>query len=494
MRRHWFFILSLAAFMALAVAYFTAAHVSARGGEDSPLFSIRRHDPYGCAALFELLEKRGDDVGSLERSLPPRTFSGTLVRVFPGAGGGAGGHHRGQAPGLQAKATLKWVKNGGRLVMFTPQADDLLELAFALPPVKKAQGDAPTAAPADAPQADEQAKDDEGDGDEGEKPTPPPPPPPSKGKGKEKGGKDLAKAKPHIHSALTAAAFDMNLLEGMAHGEHPDRLLPEPAAIAWEKDAAAQTGLVPPPGHLGLASPMVLPETFPGWSVLARTAAKRRDGAKDPVKQVPVIGRLALGKGELILVGDPVPASNTGLVREGDLRLALALIEARGGPVLFDEFSHGLGASDRLMALIARFGLLPVLAQGLFCGLLFVWSTAGSPRPKTAVAPPRPRPASDQVLALGHLLAQSLNPAALLTRVPRLVRRRFTAALSVPPESLNRTLEKHPAGARARALLARADALAENAAPRHAEAEALAVLSESHDLAKELAHEHNPRR
>lgn len=439
MRKHWLFILSLFVFVALTAAYFTAAHVSARAGEDSPLFSIRRHDPYGCAALFELLKARGTEVRSLERSLPPQGFTGTLVRAFPGAGA--------PVPGLQTKLTLEWVKNGGRLVMFTPEADDLLRHAFPLPEA----------------------------GPETKKPAPP-------------AGAQPDREPPPFASALPAAAprpWSAHLLQDMAHGAHPDTVLPAPAEVRWKPAG--------PPWHLSLAAPMALPETFPGWSVLARVKTVKLEKGESIEQQVPVIGRLTLGKGEIVVVGDPMPMTNIGLQRGDNLRLTLGLLENHG-PVLFDEFSHGLGASDRLMALIVRFGLLPVLLQGLFTGILFVWSTAGFPRPKISALPPRPRPASDQVLALGHLLAQSSQSAALLARVPKLVRRRLGAALMVPPESLVRALDKHPAGPRADALLQRADALAAATLPPHAEALALAVLSESHDLAKELAHESHPAR
>jgi hypothetical protein len=66
-----------------------------------------------------------------------------------------------------------------------------------------------------------------------------------------------------------------------------------------------------------------------------------------------VVGYARRGAGRLVVLASTWPLSNEGIGRADNFRLALNLIGARGGPVVFDEYHHGY--RDQL-----AWGLLPL--------------------------------------------------------------------------------------------------------------------------------------
>lgn len=114
------FILSLAA-VAMAVAgFFSLAQYASRGGEESPLYSIYRADPYGAMALKELLEAQGGRTFALTEPVLPPGAGGTLIQIlshsdyveFQGPGIWM------EQEGLSSKDLARWVSEGNTLLIF----------------------------------------------------------------------------------------------------------------------------------------------------------------------------------------------------------------------------------------------------------------------------------------------------------------------------------------------------------------------------------------
>lgn len=66
----------------LGGVFYAFAYRASRGGASMPLFSIRRYDPWGAAALYELLRDRGLTVRPHERPFAP-TGNGVLIQILP---------------------------------------------------------------------------------------------------------------------------------------------------------------------------------------------------------------------------------------------------------------------------------------------------------------------------------------------------------------------------------------------------------------------------
>jgi hypothetical protein len=107
-----------------AWAFYALASVAARGGESAPLYSAYRHDPYGTAALRELLDARGVNVATLERPRLDADSTGVLVQVI--SGGDTSIYWPGASPQLQTDALRNWILAGNTVVQFTATSTDLM--------------------------------------------------------------------------------------------------------------------------------------------------------------------------------------------------------------------------------------------------------------------------------------------------------------------------------------------------------------------------------
>src|SRR5690242_13272830 len=102
---------SLALLLAIAWFYESAAFNS-RVGDDAPLYSARRHDAYGSAALVDLLKERGIPVRTLERpSLEPEDH-GILIQVLPMDGSGSTRYR------VPARQLADWISQGNTVIQF----------------------------------------------------------------------------------------------------------------------------------------------------------------------------------------------------------------------------------------------------------------------------------------------------------------------------------------------------------------------------------------
>jgi hypothetical protein len=81
------------------------------------------------------------------------------------------------------------------------------------------------------------------------------------------------------------------------------------------------------------------------------------------------------GKGRIVLLADPFIVANNGINRADNLQLALNTVAGHGGLIVFDEFHQGHGTTHN--ALIQYFSGTPVLAlcaQLALIALLIIWS------------------------------------------------------------------------------------------------------------------------
>ena len=98
-----------------------------------------------------------------------------------------------------------------------------------------------------------------------------------------------------------------------------------------------------------------------------------------------VAGEDRVGEGKLVIVGSTTPALNHSLGNVGNLEFLLT--EIGNGPVIFDEWSHGIGRQATVMGFLRDVGLIPVLIQLAFVLLLYVRSTSGLRRDADTPAP-----------------------------------------------------------------------------------------------------------
>lgn len=125
MRDRLIILFSVAALALGALVFYQLAHVASRGGEQAPLYSVRRHDPYGTAALFELLQSRGVPVSTLERSSPEPSARGVLIQVLPVPK--VKDKLFGPPPQLHTQHLKQWMMDGNTVIQFTASSTDLMD-------------------------------------------------------------------------------------------------------------------------------------------------------------------------------------------------------------------------------------------------------------------------------------------------------------------------------------------------------------------------------
>jgi hypothetical protein len=350
------FLIAAILIIAVGVAlFYQAAAISSRSEGELPVYSAERYDPYGTAALRELLANRGIAVHTLEQPNLDSSSSGVLIQVLT-LGAASGGRSSNHVPTEQL---VDWMMQGNTIIQFSRSPTDLMDR------MKIAASTQPTGASATS------AEEFETDGD----------------------SPDQASAQ------VVVARAD----------------LPQPAG---SPPANAAPSIV-------LWSPMVFAEPDgPSTRPIARRAS-RGDNA--------VAVTMNVGRGRLIVIGAPTPALNGFLNQRGNLDFLLALIG--NGPVIFDEWSHGIGHEATVVGFIHDVGLLPLLVQLGFMALLYVWSTSGHRRNDAAPAA-RQRSSIEQIQTLGYLYSRSFDTDATFKQVNAEVQRRLCEALRCPANEL----------------------------------------------------------
>jgi hypothetical protein len=122
---------------------------------------------------------------------------------------------------------------------------------------------------------------------------------------------------------------------------------------------------------------------------------------------VPILSRLPLGRGDVILLATPDVLENGGLARADHLRLLEALAGSR--PVLFDEAAHGLGRDGGLLERLFAWGFGPSLVVGALAFALALWRGRARLGPAEGEPPEARSEAVDLVDSLAQLYERALS-------------------------------------------------------------------------------------
>jgi hypothetical protein len=382
--------LTLVAIFVGVVAFYQSAAVRSRTGADAPLYSTRRYDPYGTAAIRDLLAERGIEVRTLERPNLHPDDHGVLIEVLDSRG-----------ERINARQLLEWISKGNTVVQFTRTYTGLMASL-----------------------------------------------------------KIEATTQPFHTDFETIEAFE-------EAGVSPDK-------ADFDAVSARVNSLPAGSAELTMWRPMKItpPTTNPFWKTLART---------DDRWKTVVAGQFRIGKGKFILIGAPEPAINGMLESGNNLDFLLSLVG--NGPVLLDEWSHGLGKEPTIMGLIHEVGLLPLLFQLGGVVLLYVWSTSGYLQRAHATIVRR-RSSAEQIQTLGFLYDRSFNDETTRQRVAAEVRHRLSSALRCSPDDLTAGLKTITNDIRQRMekLLSQLDTLRD-------EKSCVQALTVSHELQREVLRE-----
>ena len=162
----------------------------------------------------------------------------------------------------------------------------------------------------------------------------------------------------------------------------------------------------------------------------------------------PVLSRLLVGKGDVLLLALPEILENANLPRGDHLRLLMALA-GENRPVFFDEWALGLGRDEGLLDLMLGWGLGPAFIAGALALALWFWRARTRIGPADRDATESRSEAVDLVDSLASLYDRALTRRA----TARLYREGFDKAVAT------RT------GLRGAALLRRAEELLRGRAP-----------------------------
>jgi hypothetical protein len=204
--------------------------------------------------------------------------------------------------------------------------------------------------------------------------------------------------------------------------ERPASLL-VPAEDAWVRAggrlvlgvAASYGPLTLVPGRAARAPQKVFP-LWPGVERLVPAGASPALGGP-PIEdahavfvagETPVVSRLPLGRGDVILLAAPEVLENARLA-QADHLLLLEALAGSGRVVVFDEWAHGLGQDGGLLERLLAWGFGPALVVGTLAFALALW------RGRTRLGPEEPEPpetrseAVDLVDSLGSLYERALS-------------------------------------------------------------------------------------
>lgn len=122
----------------------------------------------------------------------------------------------------------------------------------------------------------------------------------------------------------------------------------------------------------------------------------------------PILSRLPLGQGDVILLVTPEVLENSRLGFADHLRLLEALAEA-GRPVVFDEWAHGLERDGGLLDRLLAWGFGPSLVVGALAFALALWRGRARLGPEETEPPETRSEAVDLVDSLAQLYERALS-------------------------------------------------------------------------------------
>jgi len=412
MSRRLVILLCVVGIAAGLYAFHGLAYRASRGGEGVPAYSARRHDPYGTAALLDLLAERRIDADCLEGPRLPRGAHGVLIQVLPLSepalnmvrGGGP------QAFRIPVDHLREWIAEGNTVIQFSREHTPLMA-SFGLTAL----------------------------------------------------------------GALSLQSVASDIQEHEERGRPPDEMPGELVSADWTARAGELANLRRRHGaRLMLRAARRFDLGRPGWHALALDRGQ------------PVAAELRHGKGRFIVVGAPTPVLNGGIEQGDNLEFVLGLVGT--GPVLFDEWSHGIGHAGTILGLIQRFGLLGVLFQIVFVVGLYTWSTRGD-RADVGLGTVRRRASSEQIQVLGYLYERVLSRRETAARVRHEVHRRLAAGLGGSPADVEagRVTPKPEQAQDVKRIVDALKAIELAGARKQSESDLAAVLTWSSEFMKENA-------
>ena len=196
-----------------------------------------------------------------------------------------------------------------------------------------------------------------------------------------------------------------------------------PAEEAWVRaggrlvlGAASSYGpLTVTPGRTGAPPRKVFP-LWPGVVRLALAGAAPALGGPPAADahavfvagEAPVVSRLPLGQGEVILLAAPDVLEN-GRIDKADHLLLLEALAGTGRPVAFDEWAHGLGQEGSLLQGLLAWGFGPALVVGAVAFALALWRGRARLGPEEPERPEARSEAVDLVDSLALLYERALS-------------------------------------------------------------------------------------
>ena len=152
-----------------------------------------------------------------------------------------------------------------------------------------------------------------------------------------------------------------------------------------------------------------------------------------------VAAEYARGSGSIVVIADPALVSNRYLVQADNSVAAVRLLAPDGGPVVFEEFFHGLGPRGQVLWLLTRPGFAAVGAGILATVLLVVWRKGTRLGPPLADRPVERRGIGEYLDAMGHLLSLGGGDhRAIVADVRDGVVRQLNTEFGLPPEHRER--------------------------------------------------------
>lgn len=150
-------------------------------------------------------------------------------------------------------------------------------------------------------------------------------------------------------------------------------------------------------------------------------------------KESVLVASLPLGKGEVVVVADPRLAVNKFLGLQDNAAVMTLLLRGESGPIVFDEFLHGIGSRGNPIHLLSRQPYGYIALGLLLTALLWGWRSAvflGPPLPEGRI--PR-RDISDYINAMANLFMRKRACRFALAEVKEGVMRRLAKKYHLPP-------------------------------------------------------------
>ncbi|MFH0910705.1 MAG: DUF4350 domain-containing protein [Planctomycetota bacterium] len=153
-----------------------------------------------------------------------------------------------------------------------------------------------------------------------------------------------------------------------------------------------------------------------------------------------LVAQYPLGKGSITVVSEPLLFINLFLREDDNAVLAVNLPATAGGPVVVDEFYHGLTVRGNPFWILTRhpYGILAILATALTA--LIAWQRAVRLGPPLLPQPPSRRSLREYVEAMARLFHRSGHRRFLLEEIRLGVLRELRRKLHLKPEHEDPTL------------------------------------------------------